>query len=260
MKKLLLVLAVVAMASFLFVGCLPGGTTPDPDPDPDPDPTPAVTITTTNLHTDPLTLKKYVPGEDKVTVTFSEAVEDGYEVQVAVKWWDTAEEEYVYLDGAWATSTDGKVWTVTYPFNALTESLATAALGGEPICLVALIKHPCCPGEEAIMEVVYIDDVAPAVTPTLTFKDCDPCPTVDPCDPVTGGAYFEFTTVVIDDEDPCDITTEDNCVDDCSGVGAWSFVVDKGECDECPTASGIGCTVVGATDCGCLPYTLCGYW
>jgi len=33
MKKLLLVLAVVAMASFLFVGCLPGGTTPDTDTD-----------------------------------------------------------------------------------------------------------------------------------------------------------------------------------------------------------------------------------
>ncbi len=45
MKKLLLVLVVVTLASFLLVGCLPGGTTPDPDPDPDPDPTvQAVTI------------------------------------------------------------------------------------------------------------------------------------------------------------------------------------------------------------------------
>jgi hypothetical protein len=35
MKKLLLVLTVVLMASFLFVGCTPG-TTPDPEPTPEP--------------------------------------------------------------------------------------------------------------------------------------------------------------------------------------------------------------------------------
>lgn len=39
MKKLIIVLMVVAVTSFLFVGCLPG-VTPDPDPDPTPDPTP----------------------------------------------------------------------------------------------------------------------------------------------------------------------------------------------------------------------------
>jgi len=263
MKKLLLVLAVVAMSSFLLVGCLGTGTTPDPDPDPDPtpDPEPTVTITSTNWYSDPLTLKNYVPGSDTVTVTFSEAVEDGYGVQLAVKWWDASEEEYVYLDNAWATSsTDGKVWTVTYPFNDLDESVlagylaADYILGCEPICLVALVKHPCCPAEEVAMEVVYIDDVAPEVIPTITVKDCDPCEVVDICDPVIGGAYFEFTTIVVDDTDPCDIVTTDNCDDDCSGVGAWRFVVDEDECDECPTASGIGCTVVGATDCGCLPY------
>ena len=39
MKKLLVILMVVAMASFLFVGCMPG-VTPEPDPTPDPTPTP----------------------------------------------------------------------------------------------------------------------------------------------------------------------------------------------------------------------------
>jgi hypothetical protein len=44
MKKLIIILMVVAVASFLFVGCIPGGVTPDPDPDPDPDPTALTTV------------------------------------------------------------------------------------------------------------------------------------------------------------------------------------------------------------------------
>ena len=44
MKKFIIVLMVVAVASFLFVGCLPGGVTPDPDPDPDPDPVVVATV------------------------------------------------------------------------------------------------------------------------------------------------------------------------------------------------------------------------
>lgn len=43
MKKLIIVLMVVAMASFLFVGCLPGGVTPEPEP---PAPTPIPTVKT----------------------------------------------------------------------------------------------------------------------------------------------------------------------------------------------------------------------
>ena len=39
MKKLFLVLLVVAMSAFLFVGCLPG-VTPEPEPEPEPEPTP----------------------------------------------------------------------------------------------------------------------------------------------------------------------------------------------------------------------------
>jgi hypothetical protein len=42
MKKLVIVLMVVAMASFLFVGCLPGVVTPEPTPTPTPTPTPIV--------------------------------------------------------------------------------------------------------------------------------------------------------------------------------------------------------------------------
>ncbi len=41
MKKFLVILMVLAMASFLFVGCTTPPT-PDPDPDPEPEPTPTV--------------------------------------------------------------------------------------------------------------------------------------------------------------------------------------------------------------------------
>jgi len=256
MKKLLLVLALIAMASFLFVGCLGEGTVVDNGDDDETPPVvePTVTITTTNLYTDPLTLKNYVPGSDEVTVTFSEAVEDGYEVQVAVKWWNAAEEEYVYLDGEWADSTDGKVWTVDpYLFNDLTESAAYLGAGYpdncEPICLVALVKHPCCPGEEVAMEVVYIDNVAPVavVSDDITvenFKDCS-------CDPPTCGAcavYLDFTSLVSGDActDP-----SDGCKDECSGVGEWKFIVDKG-CDECVVATGTDCPITVADGCLCF--------
>ena len=53
MKKLIIVLMVVAMASFLFVGCLPG-VTPEPTPEPTPTPTPTVKTDTpyiTNIGT-----------------------------------------------------------------------------------------------------------------------------------------------------------------------------------------------------------------
>ena len=253
MKKLLLVLMVVAMASFLFVGCLPG-VVDDGDDDVD-DGVVAVTITSTNWYIDSLTGKNYVPGEDKVTVTLSEAVEDGYAVQVAVKWWNATSEVYVYKDGKWATSTDGKVWTVTYPFNDLAASVSAAYLSDgykedcEPVCLVALVKHPCCPGEEVAMEVVYIDDVVPATIDfediTITdFKDCSCTPPI--CGPCA--VYLDFTSL-----DPGDACTDpsDGCEDECSGVGEWKFIVDEG-CDECVVATGTGCPITVADGCLCF--------
>jgi len=48
MKKFLVILMVVAMASVLFVGCT---TPPTPDPDPDPTPTPVVVVSATPVLT-----------------------------------------------------------------------------------------------------------------------------------------------------------------------------------------------------------------
>ena len=69
MKKLLLVLAVVAMASFLFVGCL--GVTPDPTPDPTPT-TPEICPTVAVTSQVAVAGKNYIKaGSQTITVTFA---------------------------------------------------------------------------------------------------------------------------------------------------------------------------------------------
>ncbi len=152
-----------------------------------------------------------------------------------------------------------KIWKfVDYDFdgNATGNNLGDLADCVE-ICLYVTVNDCCVPDPtpDIYYEVVKLDDTPPVVTPILTFKDCNPCVEVLPCDdPVLGGAYFEFTTLTTDD-DPCDPLLGNLCADACSGVGAWSFTVDKAiVCDACPSASGTGCTVIGAADCGCLPY------
>jgi len=267
MKKLLLVLLVVTLASFLLVGCLGEGTVVDDDDDDDdviPPPVQAVTIKIEDQYPAAPATKEYIRADLlDVTVTFAVAVgEDDIVNFVAKEAGATVPAAGKEVTLTEVTGSGRKEWKfVDYKFGdtavyapSLTslDSLADCT----EICLYVTVNDCCIPDEtpDVYFETVKLDDTAPVVTPTLTVKDCDPCPVVDECaDPVVGGAVFEFTTLTTD-EDPCDPELGNSCKDTCSGVGAWSFVVDKGECDECPTASSIGCTVVGATDCGCLPY------
>jgi len=49
--------------------------------------------------------------------------------------------------------------------------------------------------------------------------------------------------------------TIDCCEDTCSLVNGWSLVIDPDPCEgPCDTASGEGCPVEGAIECGCLDY------
>jgi hypothetical protein len=205
MKKLLLVLMVVAMASFLLVGCLPG-VTPDPDPDPDPDPTPTpVTIA----------VDTFVACGKDVIVTLPTAVETDYVVYVAQKV-ETAG-VITYENKVAATpNADRTVWTA--------KAYTIVPLEGEckPICLVALVKHPCCPGEEVALRVVTVDCLPPELDLFVKFTDCeDVCVIPDPCVPEVPGAYMEWTSRTTG---LC--ATVDCCKDTCSGVNGWSLVVD----------------------------------
>jgi small ligand-binding sensory domain FIST len=83
MKKLLLVLMVVAMASFLFVGCLGTGIISDNEEEEEEEPTP-VTIAVDKEYTNAAGVTFVACGKD-VIVTLPTAVETDYVVYVAQK-------------------------------------------------------------------------------------------------------------------------------------------------------------------------------
>ena len=267
MKKLLLVLLVVALASFLLVGCLPG-TTPDDDEDEgDGEVEVEVTLEVENYYLDPLTGKTYVNGLDDclqdVIVTIPGGIDaiETYEdsvVYVAVKWYDETTGKDVYVNLMEATSTDGIVWTATdYDFCGIFELDGVTLIDDcESICLVALVKHPCCPGDEIALEVVTVDGEDPYADLYVTVKDCaDPCVTPDECVP-PAGAYIEWTSRTTGD---CETT--DCCGDDCSGVGTWTIEVEPDVClGPCDLVTGTGCPIEGVLDCGCLPYADVDEW
>ena len=248
MKKLLLVLAVVAMASFLLVGCfaVPDGTEGEGEGEGEPEVLDAITIEDEYLATSGVT---FVGCEKDVTVTLSEAVETDYVVYVAIKNFDGTTTTYDY-DVPATPNADRTIWTVTgYDFGAVLtgDKLADCS----PICLVALVKHPCCPGEEGPLRVVTVDCEAPYADLAVTFKDClDPCAETDECNPYVGGAYFEFSS-----REAGLCSTTDCCGDDCSGLASWTLVVDPDPCaPACKTVYGSACPVEGVVECGCLPY------
>jgi len=82
MKKLLLVLLVVALVSFLLVGCfgVPNGTEGEGEGEVEVE----VTIAVENEYKSPSGVT-YVPCVDKVTITFPEPVDPDYVVYVARK-------------------------------------------------------------------------------------------------------------------------------------------------------------------------------
>ncbi|HBY56744.1 MAG TPA: hypothetical protein DEG96_02605 [Candidatus Atribacteria bacterium] len=257
MKKLLLVLFVVALASFLFVGCLPG-VTPGEDEGEDEvegEVEQAVTIEIEDQY--PADVKEFIRADVlKVTVTFAEAIPEDKSVTFQAKEaWVSAPAvgDVVVL----FPDTTRKVWStddpatetveVGYDFgdaNVYNSSPALSSLGDcEEICLYVTIADCCEPSlNEVYTEVVKLDNTPPLVDLNITFKDCE----VDECDPVPG-AYFTFApnTYGTCPEVPC-------CVEECSGIAKWS-IVDPAMCNPCPPVEGTGCPE-GTFDCGCLLY------
>ena len=262
MKKLLLVLLVVALASFLFVGCLP--TTPaEGEGEGEGEGEVEVAMTIEKEYTDAGGVTFVACGKD-VIVTLPTAVETDYIVYVAVKVWDETEEEYAYYCmEAGTPDVTRTVWTVedyTELCCAFEKENGEICIYDEcePICLVALVKHPCCPGEEVALRVVTLDCTEPYADLSVTFKDCyDPCVDTPECPPFpVPGAYFEFSSRVV--VDPCDPPV-DCCGDDCSDFASWELIIDPDPCvPACDTVSGSACPVEGVVECGCLPYAAGG--
>ena len=256
MKKLLLVLLVVALASFLFVGCLPV-TPSEGEGEGEGEGEVEAAITFDPEYTDAGGVTYVACGSD-VIVTLPAAVETDYVVYAAVKVWNESLEvyEYFYMESGEPDATR-TVWTIenyTYadPCEYFKGSNGIEICECEPVCIVALVKHPCCPGEEVALRVVSIDCTAPAFDLYVKFTDCeDVCIPDDPCVEEFEGVSMEWTSRA---SDACE--TVDCCEDTCSGVNGWSLVIDPDEClGPCDTVSGTGCPVEGVLECACLPYT-----
>jgi len=124
----------------------------------------------------------------------------------------------------------------------------------EPICIAALVKHPCCPGEEVAIEVVTPDCAPPKVDLQMRFVDCDPCED-DLC--LADCLYVEFTSV----EAAGDICGEPGgcCKDDCSGVADWALTLGVDICAEpCEIIAGTDCPVEGQSGCDCICFPATG--
>ena len=229
MKKLLLVLLVVTLASFLLVGCLGEGTVVDDDDDDDDGDVivQAVTIAVAGEYYDAATGLTYVQGTSKlVTVTFAEAIAEEYGVQING------------VSAAVTAGSDRKIWTLAVDFGA------TPYVECVEECIVVTVGHPCCPEEaDTYWKLVVPDGIAPCASFTLTLEDCE-------CEDPAGAEMSWITTC----EDECD-EPMDCCDDNCSGVGDWSFVLDDDVCDgPCDTDIGDDCAIIGAFECGCLSY------
>ena len=263
MKKLLLVLLVVTLASFLLVGCLPGTTPAEGEGEGEGEVEVTMTIDKEYTNASGVT---FVACAKDVTVTFPTPVAVDYVVYIArkivegdgtVTYKQMPEPEPV----AAKPNADRTVWTVEeyeflygYPCDGFKVVNGNGFLCEcEPICLVALVKHPCCPGEEVALRVVTVDCYPPKLDLFVKFTDCyDPCAEDDPCVEEFEGASMEWTSRTTD-EYGCETT--DCCEDDCSGEGAWSLVIDPDPCEApCDTIPGTGCPVEGVLECACFAY------
>jgi len=233
MKKLLLVLMVVAMASFLLVGCfgVPDGTEGEGEGEGEGEVEPTVTIVVEDEYAN---AKTYIRADClEVVVTFAEAVEKDYYVKII------AQGEDYEVDGIATPDSERKVWTL--------DCLDFAEFGPcEEICIIVEVKHPCCPGEEVYYEIVTVDSLPPYADLYLTFIDCN----VDECNP-DPSAKFSFSSNVEGDCGP-----EACCGDDCSGFASWSVeVIPATTCDPaCDLIEDDICPVEGETKCACLDY------
>lgn len=229
MKKLLLVLAVIAMASFLFVGCIPGTTTPDTDTDTDTD---GVAICPTVAVTSQVEVggKNFVKaGSQTVTVTFAVPTEP----------------VSVYVGAALKDNPVG------VPSGAIEVVLYTAD-GGLTYTGTVVFAGDC---DEAYIYVITCDTCAPCKYP-YTVDGLGPYAAiaVDIDDCTCAGCALTFRSTSDTD---CDVTTE-NCGDACSGLASWSIDLYASDpfdvCCLVPCVEPIGsdsgvCPVSFTTDC-----------
>jgi len=228
MKKLLLVLLVVSLAAFLFVGCIP--TTPgegEGEGEGEAEICPTVHVTTQVE----VGGKTYIKGDKQtITVTFAVPTEPvSVYVGPSIKALPVGVPDNAAVVVMYANA-DKTVYTGTYLFTGTCN----------PDYIYVLTCDTCAP-----CKYPYIVD---SVDPYATIEVC-----IDAC--VCAGCALSFTST---SETECAVTTED-CGDACSGLASWSIdIYDKNPfvdkcCDmhcETPIDSGSGvCPVDFTTIC-----------
>ena len=229
MKKLLLVLAVVAMASFLLVGCLPGTTPAEGEGEGEGE----VAVTVDIADSVVVDGKTYVSGgAHTITVTFPAPVVGGVAANITGCTGDYRSSGAVVL----FPNADRTIWTGSGDFGYGTGCCASyvEVTSGE------------CEADVCIWFPVIVDSCDPFAEIEITVDDC-----------VCAGCEitFESTTssAACADDTVC-------CDDECSGLAGWSIVLYDGDpfdvccdpdiCEEpIGSCSGTECPILCVTDC-----------
>jgi hypothetical protein len=224
MKKLILVLSLVAMTAFLLVGCTPGVTPVEP-------PIAGIDCPTSVAVEGQVVIggKNFILGgvEKTITVTFAVptapvAVYIGNDISAEST--GKVISEY-YGDEVVMYTTDNKVYTGTYTFSDYDEDCSADYIYVETCGTCAACKYP-----------YTVDEDAPTVELTICGKQAT-CP----------GCGLSFTSegLACDPYDTCD---------DCSGLASWTIDIyedfpDFAECGCIPcvkpleTGTGTSCPV-----------------
>ena len=241
MKKLLLVLLVVTLASFLFVGCLPGTTPAEGEGEGEGECEVTVVIDGAVV----IDGKTYVSdGYHDITVTFCAPVVGYAEAWISYCCGDLSPSKDMWDDGMYvvlfpdATRT---VWTGSGEFG----------IGGEcnsSDCCASYVEVWAgeCEDEACIWFPVIVDSDHPFAEIGITVDDCE-------CE----GCEITFESII--EPEICDPDVE-CCGDNCSGLASWSVVLYDGEpFDECcdpsvceepiGSCSGTECPILCVTDC-----------
>ena len=239
MKKLLLVLLVVALAAFLLVGCNP--VTPPVEGEGEGEgEVEGVTVAIA----DSAKVGDYTyvsAGSHDITVTFPAPVAGLVSASISTCSGDY--EEKTFLDGDSVVlfpDATKKIWTGSGTFDAIASS------DGNLCCAsyVEVVSGECA--EVVCIAIpIIIDGDDPYSTVEVSAEKCD-------CD----GCAITFDSF-INDEDICEDVLE--CGDDCSGLASWSFDIYASDpfdiCCLVPciepvyTCSGVDCPILCTTSC-----------
>ena len=232
MKKLLLVLLVITIASFLFVGCLP--TTPaEGEGEGEGEGECETTVVIDGAVV--VDGKTYVScGDHDITVTFCAPVDGSVSAYITD------------CNGDYSKNGDGDV--VMFPDATKTIWTGSAYFGdGGPCCAsyVQVVSGECL-ADVCIEFPVIVDSCGPYALIDIGVEDCT-------CE----GCMITFDSII----NPVDCAADEECCgDDCSGLASWSVVLYDGDpFDECcdpsiceepiGSCSGTACPIECTTEC-----------